>query len=522
MRLVGTLILVSISLFIHTSNAHEEPVKYSDELAYAPSSLPDRITLSWTGDPSDSQTVTWRTDTSVKKPIAQIALANSDGWKMKPISVAAQSEYFKSDISEVFYHSVTFSNLMPSTLYAYRVGDGVNWSEYFHFTTAAKHHAPFSFIYFGDAQNDVKSHWSRVFREAYKHAPDASFVIHAGDLINKNIRDADWGEWHHAAGWVNGSLPIIATPGNHEYSRIYTKPSSARIWQSQKGDPIKLSVSREKFYLKSRKHYRLSAKSNTTDVYVLEHDANRIITKASDNIESLLGFTPSELIGTNITNGPLRDRRQDQGRRVLSNHWRPQFSFPVYKSLPENLSETVYYLDYQGVRIISLDSNINIEEQVAWLEDVLSTNPHKWTILTCHHPFFSPARERDNPILREVWKPILDKYRVDLVLTGHDHTYTRTGLIEPISLTKNLPVGYQNAYDPEIGTVYVVSVSGPKMYDITRKEFAKSSAENTQLFQVIEVENDELTYTAYTATGELHDSFKLIKDGKKPNILIEL
>ena len=48
---------------------------------------------------------------------------------------------------------------------------------------------PFSFFYVGDAQNYILELWSRLIREGYK-APTASFIIHAGDLINdvtKNI-----------------------------------------------------------------------------------------------------------------------------------------------------------------------------------------------------------------------------------------------------------------------------------------------------------------------------------------------
>ena len=74
-------------------------------------------------------------------------------------------------------------SLNPNTLYAYRVGDGVNWSEYYHFKTASLEAEPFSFIYFGDAQNEVKTHWSRVFREAFRDAPRAAFTLHAVDLI---------------------------------------------------------------------------------------------------------------------------------------------------------------------------------------------------------------------------------------------------------------------------------------------------------------------------------------------------
>ena len=36
---------------------------------------PDRIILTWTGDPSTTQAVTWRTDTSIKEAAAEIALA---------------------------------------------------------------------------------------------------------------------------------------------------------------------------------------------------------------------------------------------------------------------------------------------------------------------------------------------------------------------------------------------------------------------------------------------------------------
>ena len=39
-------------------------------------------------------------------------------------------------------------------------------------------------------------------------------------------------------------------------------------------------------------------------------------------------------------------------------------------------------------------------------------------------------------------------------------------------------------------------------------------AQNTQLFQLITLENNELRYRAFTAAGELYDAFEL-KKGKK-------
>ena len=122
--------------------------------------------------------------------------------------------------------------------------------------------------------------------------------------------------------------------------------------------------------------------------------------------------------------------------------------------------------------------------------------------------------------MRQLWKPLLDEFKVDLVLSGHDHTYSRTGLIDAKKV-ENIPTGYQQAYDPEIGTVHVVSVSGPKMYEITKGPYAKKFGENTQLYQIIDINKDDLRFRAYKATGELYDEFLLKKRKDQPNLLIE-
>ena len=173
----------------------------------------------------------------------------------------------------------------------------------------------------------------------------------------------------------------------------------------------------------------------------------------------------------------------------------PQYSFPILDVPDVQLKETLYYLDYQSVRFISLDSNIETEKQVSWLRKTLEDNPNRWTIITFHHPMYSPGSNRDNKELREQWKPLLDEFKVDLVLSGHDHTYSRTGLIDSKDI-KNIPTGYQQAYDPRIGTVHVVSVSGPKMYKITKGNYAKKLGENTQLYQIIDIKDNKLRFRA--------------------------
>ena len=188
-----------------------------------PTPYPDRIALTWSDDPATSLSVTWRTDPSVGEAVAQVALAKAEpSFYTEAETVEATTE--RLDLSKIegehvtaHYHSATFSGLHPDMLYAYRVGDGERWSEWFHARTASDQPDPMSFIYFGDAQNNLRSHWSRAIRAAYQHAPDARFMVHAGDLVNRAHRNIEWGEWHQAGGFIQAMLPSVPVPGNHEY-----------------------------------------------------------------------------------------------------------------------------------------------------------------------------------------------------------------------------------------------------------------------------------------------------------------
>jgi 3',5'-cyclic AMP phosphodiesterase CpdA len=520
--LVPCTLPFAATVFLAAQDANWKPVAYAEKAAHAPRPLPDRVVLTWDGDPATSQAVTWRTDTSIQRAVAELTLAAENAKDLKPVTVPARTERFASDLGEAAYHSARFTGLTPDTLYAYRVGDGVNWSEWFHFRTASKETRPFTFVYFGDAQNDLKTHWSRVFRESFRDAPRAAFTLHAGDLINRANRDAEWGEWFGAPAWVNATIPVIAVPGNHEYFADGTGPENERKWTTKDGRTLDVSVSTqaEKDAAGKTMRQRLTGRTADGKSGVLTLGADGLITAVDAGFTALTGYVTSDLAGQQPDKRPLRDRLANPGTRTVSRHWRPQFAFPV-QNPPAGLEETCYYLDYQGTRIISLDSNRSQQEQIPWLRRVLTDNPNRWTIVTQHHPIFSPANNRDNPELRAAWKPVFDEFKVDLVLTGHDHTYARSGDVAGRGGSKNMPTGYNQAYDPAIGTVYVVSVSGPKMYNVTTDGFAVRTAEDTQLYQIIKVGLDELHYEARTATGRLYDAFTLKKRAGQANALIE-
>jgi hypothetical protein len=188
------------------------------------------------------------------------------------------------------------------------------------------------------------------------------------------------------------------------------------------------------------------------------------------------------------------------------------------KNGPSGLEETCYFIDYPLVKLISLDAE-QIDEstyyrdlQKSWLDSLLNINKAPWVVITLHYPVFSTKPERDNIELRAHFKPIFDQYNVDIVLQGHDHAYGR-------GMASNMTDG-QNTRDEKSGTMYVVSVSGPKMYDVTDAPWMDRRATNTQLFQFISIERDQLNYQAFTARGDLYDEFALQKNPGSQNRLI--
>jgi hypothetical protein len=206
------------------------PPAVDPKVVHAPLVVPDRVVLTPTQDPSTSQSVSWRTSTGADAPKVQLTLAGP-GVASPSSTHSATTTTFTADLGyTVAEHSATLTGLTPGTTYLYRVGDGQTWSEWYEFETAAAKAEPFSFIVQGDAQNDIKSYVSRTFRAAQEARPYAKAVLHAGDLIDTDDSESEWGDWFGAAGWANGSMNVIAAAGNHEY---YPGPELAKHWGAQ-------------------------------------------------------------------------------------------------------------------------------------------------------------------------------------------------------------------------------------------------------------------------------------------------
>ena len=197
----------------------------------ASGAVPARIILTWSGDPATTQSVTWQTQSALATPQGQVVkMSPHPDFEASAHTVPGRvTTEANAGTGTATHYAVEFSGLDPETKYQYRVGDGTVWSEWNVFRTAANKPQPFRFIYVGDAQNSIKSMWSRTIRAAFATAPDARFIASAGDLVAEGWDDRLWGEWCEAQGFITAMIPSVPAPGNHDEHRPPGLPDSKKV-----------------------------------------------------------------------------------------------------------------------------------------------------------------------------------------------------------------------------------------------------------------------------------------------------
>jgi Calcineurin-like phosphoesterase len=85
-----------------------------------------------------------------------------------------------------------------------------------------------------------------------------------------------------------------------------------------------------------------------------------------------------------------------------------------------------YYRRVIGpVELYLLDSNDVDDAQTAWLRRTLARSRARWKVAAFHHPAYTCGNYDSHGPVLDRWVPLFERYRVRLVLSGHDHNYQR-------------------------------------------------------------------------------------------------
>ena len=94
-----------------------------------------------------------------------------------------------------------------------------------------------------------------------------------------------------------------------------------------------------------------------------------------------------------------------------------------------------YWFKHNNALFIMLNTqDTNVEEHKQFIEQTVAANKDcKWRIVTLHQDIYGSAEHSNEPEitnLRYQLAPIFEENKVDIVLTGHDHAYSRTQILK--------------------------------------------------------------------------------------------
>eukprot|EP00743_Colponemidia_sp_Colp-15_P006986 GILK01007539.1.p1 GENE.GILK01007539.1~~GILK01007539.1.p1 ORF type:complete len:660 (-),score=66.82 GILK01007539.1:116-2095(-) len=280
-----------------------------------------------------------------------------------------------------YAHKALIKGLKPNTRYFYRYGSNVQgWSEEYSFVSAplvGEQSVPTRFVIYGDmgvegppgSAMTMQRLSADIFQPEHQngHGVDAGLpvqlVVHIGDLGYSLSRAFVWDQWLTMIQPVSTAVPYMVTIGNHEYDHL-----SGAVQ-----DPSGVG----------------------------------------------LGFHPSW--------GNFEDDSTGEcGVPVLKRFHMPDNGFSVWW----------YSFDYGMVHFTMFSTEHDFSPdspQYRWLEKDLAAVDRTrtpWVVVGGHRAMYCSVKADDDYVvaehMQELLEDLLHKYKVDLALWGHYHSYERT------------------------------------------------------------------------------------------------
>jgi predicted phosphodiesterase len=186
--------------------------------------------------------------------------------------------------------------------------------------------------------------------------------------------------------------------------------------------------------------------------------------------------------------------------KTLPEHWKTLFPNP--QNGPARFLGTSYYVDFPCMRLIAVNTDglqrMSDYTQVAfWVKKCLLDACDRFTIVMMHHPIYSTAEGRSNPLM---WLAFHSAMReADVVFSGHDHNYARR--------TEHYKARFWKKEQP---TLFIGTNASNKKYPVKENRKYEASFSGAPVYEYISVTPDTLyIYTRNLITGELIDEVKL-------------
>jgi hypothetical protein len=289
-------------------------------------------------------------------------------------------------------HRARITGLRPGRVYHYQavlVGPGESRSE---LPVVALHTPPpagrpLRVILYGDSRSGHAIH-SQLVQAILDEDPD--FVLNTGDVVERGTEDGDWDRFFSVAAPLIARVPVYLSPGNHEYAR--RRQGALRL-------------------------FTLFATMFPLQNLVPAPPARATIRPLAPDRAAL----PPHLFADAAPPEPLP--------ALIPAPPPAPPPAPAPADAPGEGLRGFYSLDVAGVHLVAIDSNqLHRREQLHWLTaDLQAAEARRVraTLAWMHDGPYSMGYHGGNSTAARDLVPILERYHVSLLVSGHDHNYER-------------------------------------------------------------------------------------------------
>ncbi|EGG23112.1 Purple acid phosphatase [Cavenderia fasciculata] len=373
------------------------------------------------------------------------------------MATGTTTTYFGLD---AYIHSVQLTLLSSGKPYCYRVGGEKSMLT----SSGSKYPSSWSNTWYSFKTNPLPTlaptivaafadsgTWGNI-PEVFEHIasdPDITAVIHAGDL-SYGVTEEIWDRFGNLIEPISSQFPYMTIPGNWDVKEGALEP------------------------FKNRYKMPLYIKSPTNKLVFDTNNADK--DKSDNNVE-------------------------------------------IKVETANNLFYSYEYGLIYFVMISSYDDYHQGSVQYNWLKQQLehaASIRHRvpWLIVCAHSPMYSSSSGHDGSDLgfREAVEPLIKKYKVNLVISGHDHGYERT---YPVYQGKILDEKKQR-YDSSEGTIHILAGTGGATSDPWLDQPDWSLHRETSWgFTKLAAYQYSLEVTYLRTNGSVGDSFVIVHEHAK-------
>ena len=213
------------------------------------------------------------------------------------------------------------------------------------------------------------------------------------------------------------------------------------------------------------------------------------------------------------------------------------YGYHFYNPNESDLGSTAaggdYYFSYGKTLFIVLNSNnTNQEEHRQLMQQAIDSDKDAtFRIVMFHHDIYGagqPHANSDGAQLRTVFAPLMDEFNIDVCLTGHDHSYSRTyQILDGVAIDYGVTDG-GTVTDPQ-GTLYMTanSASGSKYYETVKTQqyfISNMSQQALPTYSVIQMTDNSFTISTYAVNAggtvtDTGDTLTIVKNADKDSLL---